>query len=214
MGAVGATETKAEQFDRFVDISVVVLLSLATVLTAWCGYQSARWSTLATRSYNAASASRLIGAEHQDRANALTIVDINLFLQYIIALKEGHPGVRDFIYARMRPEMRPAMNAWLATHPLTNPRAPSSPFAMPQYRLAEDAAAAKFSAAATDTFQTAQHANEAADAFVRLTVIFAGVSFLAGICTKLKYPWHTVIVSAGYLTIAYGFILLIQQPVL
>ena len=40
-----------------------------------------------------------------------------------------------FLYKRFRPEFEPALQAWLAEDPGTNPSAPSSPFVMPEYTL-------------------------------------------------------------------------------
>ncbi len=182
------------------------------MLTAWCGYQAARWSTLATRQYQEASSTRLGGATHAARANALQIVDVNLFLQYIIAVDENHIAVRDFIAKRFRTEMRPAFDAWLATHPLTNPHAPTSPFVMPQYKLGENELADKMQAAAGEKFAAGQQANETGDDYVRLTVIFAAVSFLAGICTRFPYPIHGVVVGIGFVMLIVGLFQLVQQP--
>jgi hypothetical protein len=207
-------EARRERSNRIVDVAAVGLISLATVLTAWCGYQASRWGTLATRQYQKAGATRLIGSGHAARANTLEAVDVNLFLQYIIAAEENHPAVRDFISRRFRPEMRPAFQAWLATNPLTNPNAPSSPFAMPQYRLAESALADKMQAEAGAMFTSAQQANETGDSYVRLTVIFAAVSFLAGISTRFPYPFHSVVVGLGFVMLIVAIVALLSQPAL
>jgi hypothetical protein len=45
----------------------------------------------------------------------------------------------------------PAFAAWLASRPFTNPDAPSSPFVMPQYRLADTVKAERLAATATVT---------------------------------------------------------------
>ena len=207
-----AKKTRRARVDFFVDVAAVGLISLATVLTAWCGYQAARWSTLATRQYQEASSTRLGAATHAARANALEIVDINLFLQYIIAVDENHIAVRDFIVKRFRPEMRPAFAAWLAAHPLTNPSAPTSPFVMPQYRLGENELASKMQATAGEKFAAAQQANETGDDYVRLTVIFAAVSFLAGISTRFPYPIHGVVIGIGFVMLLVGLFQLAQHP--
>jgi hypothetical protein len=201
-----------ERFDRIVDIMSVVLISLSTILTAWCGYEAARWSTLATQSYNEANAARLQSSEMVDRSTGLKVIDVSLFLQYIIAEDEHHDEVRDFIYRRFRAEIQPAVKAWLATKPRTNPHAPTSPFVMPQYRLAADVAAEQLDATAKDLFSTAGRAAETGDDYVRLTVAFAAVSFLAGISTKFRFPYHAVIVSGGFLMLIYGGIVLAGSP--
>lgn len=201
-----------EQFDRVVDILSVVLISLSTILTAWCGYEAARWSTLATLSYNEANAARVRSSEMVDRATGLKVIDVSLFLQYIIAEDEHHDEVRDFIYKRFRTEIQPAVKAWLATKPRTNPRAPTSPFVMPQYHLADDVAAEQLDATAKNFFALAGQAAEIGDGYVRLTVAFAAVSFLAGISTKFRFPYHAVIVSCGFVMLIYGGIVLAGSP--
>jgi hypothetical protein len=84
---------------------------------------------------------------------------------------------------------------------------------MPQYRLAESALADKMQAEAGAMFVLAQQANETGDSYVRLTVIFAAVSFLAGICTRFPYPFHAFVVGLGFVMLLGGIIALVQQPV-
>jgi hypothetical protein len=47
----------------------------------------------------------------------------------------------DFLYGRFPPALKTATDAWLATRPLQNPEAPSSPFVMPDYQVSERAEA-------------------------------------------------------------------------
>ena len=51
-----AIRRRESTFDIWVDFASVILISAATVMTAWCGYQAARWTALQTREYNEASA--------------------------------------------------------------------------------------------------------------------------------------------------------------
>jgi hypothetical protein len=201
-----------KRVDRFVDVAGVVLISIAAVLTAVCGYQSGRWSGAQTREYNMANAQRIESAEAADRGLALTAIDVNLFLNYVNAVSVGNTRDADFIYRRFRPEMRPAMKAWLATKPLTNPHAPSSPFVMPQYSLATNSSSRRLAAQAAGDFDAAQLANRHADDFLLLTVIFAGVSFLAGVSTKMTYPRHAIVIVLGLIGVVYGLIRLVELP--
>ena len=200
-------------FDLWVDVASVILISAATVLTAWCGYEAARWTAIQTRQYNEASAQRVAAAVASGRANTLEIVDVGMFLQYVAAVAAKHSDEEAFIYRRFRPEMKRAVNAWLATKPRENPAAPSSPFAMPQYHLLTGAQAARLNALAAASFEAATNANERSDAYVRLTVIFAAVSFLAGISTKFRFPSHIVIVIAGFGVLIFGLIRMIELPI-
>lgn len=137
-----------------------------------------------------------------------------LFLQYVNAVDSGNVAKAEFIYKRLRPETRPALNAWLTTKPRTNPNAPSSPFVMPQYSLATRAEAKRYEDSAARSFAGALTANRHADAFLLLTVIFAGVSFIGGVSTKMRYPLHAVAILIGFIAFVYGVIRLLELPFL
>jgi hypothetical protein len=206
-------DAKKEAFDRWVDFASVILISLATVLTAWCGYQAARWGGQQTLLYAQANADRINASVASTRADALTTIDVVMFLQFINAVSENRPEEVAFLRARFRPEMRRAVEAWIATKPRTNPNAPSTPFAMPVYRVSANADVARQGALAAASFAKAQEAEEQADQYVRLTVIFAAVSFLAGISTKFVFPNHIIVVVLGFITLIFGFIRIFGLPV-
>lgn len=198
--------------DRIVDVASVVLISVAAVLTALCGYQSGRWGGEQARMYGTANAVRLRSAEAADRANVLTAIDVAVFLQYLDAVNANDTREAAFLSARFRPEFRPAMSAWLATNPLRNSHAPSSPFVMPQYALQSRAQARSLDAQAGASFKDAVDATHHSDDFLLLTVIFAAVSFLAGISTKMVYPRHAVVVVVALLATIYGLERLVRLP--
>jgi hypothetical protein len=211
--AAMAIRKSESKFDVWVDFASVVLISAATVLTAWCGYEAARWTALQSRLYNESSAQRVTAAADSGRFNTLEVIDVGMFLQYVGSIAAGRTDEEAFIYRRFRPEMKRAVDAWLATKPRTNPAAPSSPFAMPQYSLRTGRDAARLDALAAADFEKATAANERGDAYVRLTVIFAAVSFLAGISTKFRFPSHIVIVVAGFGALIFGLIRMLELPI-
>jgi hypothetical protein len=199
-------------FDRIVDIASVALISLAAVLSAVCGYQSGRWSGMQSRMYALATATHIAAAEAGTRSIALTAIDVATFLQFINAYDAHDVKKANFLYQRFRPPMRAATAAWIAARPLINPKAPSTPFAIPAYKRATHAAEAALSAQASADFEAAQTANEHADAFLLLTVTFAGVSFLAGMSTKFLFPYHVVVIGVGALVFVYGVIRIVELP--
>jgi hypothetical protein len=204
---------KESRFDRWVDVASVILISLATVVTAWCGYEAARWTAIQTRSYNDAAALRIQAAISTGRSNTLQTIDVATFLEYVRAVATHSTEEEKFIYKRFRPEMRRAVDAWVATKPLINPAAPSTPFAMPQYVLKTTTEAARLDAMSSERFQQATASNELGDQYVRLTVIFAAVSFLAGISTRFFFPNHLIVVILGFGALAFGLIRLFELPI-
>jgi hypothetical protein len=200
--------------DRFVDVASLLLISVAAVLSAVCGYQAGRWDGEQTRLYSLANASHFLTSETISKADVLTAINVALFLKYIDALNGGDQREAQFIYRRFPVHMHQVLDAWLATKPLTNPKAPLSPFAMPQYWRETRATEERDEQAATNDFDAAQTAHSHADGFVLLTIIFAAVSFLAGISTKMVYPRHAIIVGLGIIALIYGIVRLIGIPVL
>lgn len=203
-----------EFIDRFVDVASVVLISVAAVLTALCGYQASRWEGEQTRLYNVANANRLAATEVADRSEVATSINVTLFLAYIDALQHNNSAFAQFIYRRLGPNFKPAMDAWLATHPLKNPKAPTSPFVMREYTQHMNSATSRDEAVATADFNAALGAHRNADEFTLLTVTFATVSFLAGVSTKLSFPRHAIIIGLGILALVYGLARLAFLPVL
>jgi hypothetical protein len=204
---------KESRFDRWVDVASVILISLATVVTAWCGYEAARWTAIESRSYNDASSLRVQAAVFSGRSNTLQTIDVATFLEFVRAVATHSTEEQNFIYKRFRPEMRRAVDAWIATKPLTNPSAPSSPFAMRQYDLKTTQEAARLNALSSERFVKATEANEFGDRYVRLTVIFAAVSFLAGISTRFFFPNHLIVVVLGFGALAFGLIRMFELPI-
>jgi hypothetical protein len=172
--------TKGSALDRF-EIAAVVVLALATLATAWSGYQATRWgqeSTLAQRESNSA---RIKATRASDLANAQTVIDVSVFEQWVDAYAHNDTFLADFYFARFRDEFKPAVEAWIATRPLQNPDAPLTPFVMPEYVLAarqeaeqQDEITAAASARVEPNLQ--RQAN-----YVLCVVLFAMVLFLAGV---------------------------------
>jgi hypothetical protein len=183
---------------RYVDLASVILISLATALSAWCVYQSSRWATSSTELYNAASAFRVRAAEAKSRSSALEVADLTLFTQYLGAQYSGDTRYAHFLYTHFRPETQQAVHAWLAQHPLTNPAAAPSPFAMRQYRLHTDEVASHLTAEEETAFRSAREHNTTADSYVLLTVFMASASFLGGVGGKLQSPFHIVLITIGF----------------
>lgn len=190
--------------DRVIDVTTVVLMSLASVATAWCGYEAARWSELQALNYSRVSAAHIDASIASDRSNTLRMIDIGLFVQYENALFRHDEAFAAYIKRRFRPEFRAALDAWVKTKPDTNARAPLSPFAMPEYRLKTDEAFAAASARARARLDEAVSANELSDKYVFVTVLFASVTFLSGVAMKARYPFNLTltIVAAALLLVS------------
>jgi len=174
--------------DERLEVVATVLLSLATVATAWSGYQASRWNGEQAKAFSRASTLRDASNKADALANAQTQIDVATFTQWVDAYALERTELADFYLARFRPEFKPAVDAWIATRPRRNPDAPLTPFAMPEYNVAARAEAERLQAEAEDTSATARTNVQRATNYVLCVVLFAAVLFFAGISTKLDTP--------------------------
>jgi hypothetical protein len=169
-----------------VELLSTVLLAVAAVATAWSTYQSNQWRGEMAVNYSKATAARIQSSAASTRAGQLTQIDIATFIQWVNAYVGDERNLAQFYRRRFRAEFQPAFAAWLATKPRTNPSAPLSPFAMPQYRVSEAVKSERLNAAAGVHADEAATANQRADNYVLAVVLFASSLFFAGISTKLR----------------------------
>jgi len=170
------------------ELVAAVLLALATVATAWSGYQSTRWNGEQSKAAARTNALRIDSTKAAGLANTQTEVDVATFTQWINAYAQRQTKLTNFYFERFRKEFRPAVEAWVATRPLRNPKAPLTPFAMPQYKLAARAEAERLDAEAEVSAADARRDLQRASNYVLGVVLFASALFFAGISTKLTSP--------------------------
>ncbi len=205
---------RGDHFDRWVKLLSAILLSLATVLTAWCGYQARRWSSLQTTNYTLASSYRAQAAQATNQMLLQQNMQVGLFVQYAAALSADNDKLADFLYQRFPQELRMATDAWLAADPLHNPTAPGTPFNLPAYVLPEQAQAAQLDVKAKEAFEVANEASEKGDTYVLYTILFAAVLFLAGISGKFQWRLvDTLLITIGAIVFVVGVVILIGSPV-
>jgi len=171
--------------DRF-DLLSTVLLALAAVATAWATYQAAHWRSEQALAGNRSTAARVQANRSAGIANRQIIIDVETFTQWVDAYSTGDRRLATFYFRRFRPEFRPAVTAWIATKPLTNPRAALTPFATPQYTSAALAEADRLEAKGAAEARKAQDHVQQADRYTLCVVLFATALFFAGISTRLR----------------------------
>lgn len=182
-----ASQGVGRRFGRWVEILAAIVLSLATVATAWCGYQATRWGGEQARAYSEASANRIRASQKANEAILATNLHADLFVQYVVARGGGNQTLADILYQRFPAPLKTAADAWLALDPLNNPAAPPTPFAMTEYHLTQSDEARALDQIADDRFDEANEANELSDEYVRLTVIFATVLLFGGMSGKFQW---------------------------
>jgi Domain of unknown function (DUF4337) len=169
-----------------VELVAAVLLALATVATAWSGYQASRWNGEQAKAFSRGNAARIESTRAAALANAQTQIDVATFTQWVDAYAQEQTELADFYFARFRPEFKPAIDAWVATRPLRNPDAPLTPFAMPEYQLAAREDARELEAEAETLSATARANVQRATNYVLAVVLFATALFFAGMSARFR----------------------------
>jgi len=177
--------TDADRANERLDLIATVLLALATVATAWSGYQASRWNGEQAKAFSRASALRIESAKADDLANSQTQIDVATFMQWVDAYAQEDTELATFYRDRFRAEFKPVADAWIASRPLQNPEAPLTPFAMPEYRVEAREEAALLEAEAEASAAQARTNVQRATNYVLGVVLFAAALFFAGMSARL-----------------------------
>ena len=213
-GADDRTGGGVGRHERHVEVLATLLLALAALATAWSSYQASLWDGIQSSDYTQASALRTRAAQQRTEANQLRLADLGVFENYIDAAIDGDTELADFYRARFRDEFEPAFEAWSALDPLTDPDAPATPFAMPEYRLADDRAAEDLEARADARFRAGEDANGHSDTYTATTLFFAASLFFAAVSERFSYQRaRAALLGLSGVGLVVGAILVVTQPV-
>lgn len=166
---------------RWAEIACALVLSLATMASAWCAYQSTLWSGVQTFRLAAAMQAGRDGTAASFAALQMRAFDAAMLINYLQAQTQNNRELEQILLDRFRPEMKTAVEAWLKTDPLKSQGAPSSPFKMAEYVQKELEEAKRHEDRSALEYAGARSANETSDTYVLLTVMFASVMFFGGI---------------------------------
>jgi hypothetical protein len=217
------------RLDHRFELFEAIVLSIAAVLAAWTGFQSAKWSGVQANSYSVAGATRVESTRASTLAGQESTADLVSFTSWLQAAEneglladlsatdDGYTPdptlVSGFLYERFRPEFKVAVDAWVATRPGTNADAPATPFAMKEYRLAATAQADRLERKAERSASEARTANQRSDNYVLMTIVFATVLFFAGISSKMDtVRARTFLLSVGVLILFTAMVIVATFP--
>jgi hypothetical protein len=196
------------------ELVAALLLALAAISTAWATYQSSVWRGKQAKAQSASIATRVESTREASVANRQVQVDVALFIQWVNAFARGEGELTTFYRNRFRDEFVPAFEAWVATRPRENPKAPRSPFELPEYRLAANEEAEALEQQAADFGLVVAQDVERADSYMLAVVLFAIALFFAALSTRLtSRDLQLALVAMGYVVFLGTAIWLATQPV-
>jgi len=207
------SRTKGDRNHRILEVLAVVLLGVATIGTAWCGYQATRWNGQEDEHARAASNLQVEAAREFGLATQKVSYDSAMVAQYASALSSGNEKLQQFILdSLIRPDFRPVIDQWKAeveagqnpANLLTDEDYLNQQ--LTQYRETEAKAAAQS--------VEGQEAGDNADDYVLTTLLLASALFFAGLTTSFRVRFAQLMLLAGSaLLIAYAASRLADLPV-
>ena len=194
--------------DRFLEVLAVILLGIATVGTAWCGFQSALWSGESDRITNVAAderadANRLFGLATQEIS-----YDASVVASYAQASASNNAALQAFYRSTLvRKEFVTYLDSWEAQL-----KAGKTPVNLLEDKTYLDAVLGPYQAAEKQAGVDAKAADTAGrtgDLYVLSTVLLAVSLFFAGVTSSFRSPtlrllllvacFATLAISAGRL---------------
>jgi hypothetical protein len=184
----GSPHERAEKlrWERFVEISEAIVLAFVAVSTAWSGYQAARWDGRQAERYGTASAVRIQADEQLTLGGQQKLLDVSTFNTWIQAKENGNDALAALYVRRLSPAFKTAFDAWIASHPFTNPDAPPGPSFMPEYTNPQIEQGDALNEEATGIFEEGTQARETSDDYIRTTVVLATVLFLMALSQRFR----------------------------
>ena len=172
--------------EQFLEIAEALMLSVVAVVTAWCGYQAAKWDGRQAYLYGTSGRLGVQAASLATEGGQQRLLDVVTFNTWIRLQETRDLKVARLYEERFSPDYKIAFDAWLKTDPFNNPKAPAGPSRMPEYRNSLLEQAAQISRQSTDTFAEGARAREIAEVYVQRSVMLATVLFLTALAQRFK----------------------------
>ena len=171
---------------EWLEILEAVVLAAVAVLTAWSGYQAAKWDAQSTAAYARGSGVAVQAQEQQTLAGQEHLYDIITFDSWLEARHHGDESLAAAFERRFRPAYAIAFAAWMKTDPLRNPNAPPGPSFVPEYKSARLDRARELGEQARVDYERGVATRETGDDYVRITVFLATVLLLTALAQRFK----------------------------
>jgi hypothetical protein len=190
-----------------------IILSLATVISSWCAFQSSQWNGeqyFKIDDENIADNKRL---QKEIVAIQRKAGESNYFLYYLDALAAKDKKRITFLEARFPPHLKQAILAWKATDPLNNELAPRSPFQMEEYIVPEIEEAKVFAKQAGEFKKAANQADKNSDNYLLLSIVISMVLFFTGLAGISKsFHFQKILLATSITILVLVIIYLLKMP--
>lgn len=167
---------------KWIELISTILLSAATVLSAWCVYQSSQWSGEQYFRIDDETAANQFRLQYEIAGAQRKTAELQLFLEHSTAIADSNFKLADFLYNRFPGSFKEVFGEWMKLDPYNNPDAPSSPFRMKGYVIPELEEAKKYQAQAIAFKKAANTSDNNSDNYILLSLVLSTVLFFSGMC--------------------------------
>ena len=199
--------------DRLIEMVTVLVIGLATVGTAWCGYQAAQWNGVQSAATSASTDSRVEASRLFGLATQKASYDSSMIVQYAQAVQAGNTALVAFYRATLiREEMLPVIDRWEAEI-----KAGGTPTRLIEDASYVDAQLGPYRAAtakADASSKVALQAGATSHDYIINTILLAVALFFSGVTSSFSFrPARLLLVVAAIATVAVAAVNLADLPV-
>ena len=195
MSNTSGSQRKRQSNNRLSEMIAVLLLGIATVSTAWSGYQASRWNQDQNEIARQGSDLRVEANRQFGLATQGIVYDANLVAQYAKAIADDDTRLQDFLKSTMfRDDFLPVLERWQAA--VEAGRTPPRLLEDRDYIDEQLASYQETQANAEAKDVESKEAGENGDDYVLLTLLLAAALFFAGVTTSFKMEMARLILLA------------------
>jgi hypothetical protein len=190
--------------NRLFEVLAVALLGVATIGSAWCGYQATRWNGEESELARQSSTVQVEAARQFGLATQVVSYDTNTISQYANAAAAGNTDLKQFYRETLiRPDFLPLLDEW--EEQVAAGSNPENLLNDQSYLDTQLAPYRETEAQAEALSLEAQEAGNEADDYVLTTLILASALFFAGLTTSFRVRFARLLLLGGAsLLIAYA----------
>ncbi len=196
---------RTQRGDRLIEVFAVVLLAIATLGSAWCGYQASRWNGEEAEFARQATDARVEASRQFGLATQKVAYDSTIVAQYAQAYIDGNERLMSFYRATLiRPDFLPIIDRW-QEQIVNGGETPTNLFQDEEYIASQFSEYTEAEAKANELNIDSQVAGEVSDDYVLTTLLLASALFFAGVTTsfRIRIPRLFLLACAAF-TIAYA----------
>ncbi len=181
---------------RVLEVLAVALLGVATIGSAWCGYQATRWNGEEGDLARESATVQVEAARQFGLATQIVSYDSNMIGQYAIATASDNEDLRRFYRETLiRPEFLPILERW--EEQVATGESPDNLLEDQDYVDAQLEPYRVTVAEAEALSVEAQRAGNEGDDYVLTTLILASALFFAGLTTSFRVRFARLLLLGG-----------------